>query len=134
MIYTSYFAYIPKLPANILKISIALFTPKLAQIDGYFTSLNPTEQLLREAKFGAIPVEEAMEKYRDEILGKLSPTEVYENLQKLMEDSSKNDLTLLCYEKPSEICHRRLVAEWLEAGNSILVPEYSVEDEQLSLI
>jgi hypothetical protein len=39
--------------------------------------LNPTEQLLREAKSGAIPVEEAMEKYREEILEKLSPVKVY---------------------------------------------------------
>jgi hypothetical protein len=64
MIYTSYFAFIPKLPPDMLKISIALYTPRWAQIDGYFRCLNPTEQMLKEAKSGAIFIDEAMEKYR----------------------------------------------------------------------
>ncbi|GHU13100.1 hypothetical protein FACS189449_08000 [Alphaproteobacteria bacterium] len=134
MIYTSYFAFIPKLPADMMKISISLFTPKWANVDGYLAYLNPTEQLLRDAKFGAVSSEEAMKKYRDEILGKLSPTNVYEDLLKMLEDSGKKNLALLCYEKPGEVCHRRFVAEWLENGASISVPEYTVEDRQLSLI
>ncbi|MDR2794177.1 MAG: DUF488 domain-containing protein [Holosporaceae bacterium] len=134
MIYTSYFAFIPKLPADVLKISIALYTPQWARIDGYFTCLNPTEQLLREAKSGAIPIGEAMKKYRSEILSKLSPTKVYEKLIEMLNKSAKQHLALLCYEKPGEVCHRRFVAEWLEIGNSISVPEYVIENEQLSLI
>jgi uncharacterized protein YeaO (DUF488 family) len=98
--------------------------------------LNPTEQLLKKAKSEAIPVEEAMEKYRDEILGKLSPIGIYEELIEMLNNSEKKDLVLLCYEKPGEICHRRLVAEWLENGNFTYVPEYTVENEdnQMSLI
>jgi uncharacterized protein YeaO (DUF488 family) len=134
MIYTSYFAFIPKLPADMLKISISLFTPQWVQVDGYFRSLNPTEQLLREVKSGSIHAEEAMKKYCREILGKLSPMEVYEELTEMLNKSDKHHLALLCYEKPSEICHRRFVAQWLEAGNSVSVPEYVIEDEQLSLI
>jgi hypothetical protein len=134
MIYTSYFAFIPKLPTDMLKISISLFTPKWAKIDGYFTCLNPTEQLLREAKSGVISAEEAMGKYCDEIFGKLSPIEVYEELTEILRKSGKRDLVLLCYEKPGEICHRRFVAEWLENGNSISVSEYTIGNEQLFLI
>ena len=33
------------------------------------------------------------------------------------------DAILLCYEKPGEMCHRRLVAEWLERATGLLVPE-----------
>jgi uncharacterized protein YeaO (DUF488 family) len=134
MIYTSYFAFIPKLPVDMLKISISLFTPSWAQVDGYFTSLNPTEQLLREAKTGAIPVDEAMKKYRDEILNKLSPVKIYEELIEMLNTSGKRDLTLLCYEKPGETCHRRFVAEWLENGNNISVPEFVLAKKQLPLI
>ncbi|MDR0753474.1 MAG: DUF488 domain-containing protein [Holosporaceae bacterium] len=134
MIYTSYFAFIPKLPVDMLKISISLFTPKWAHVDGYFRSLNPTEQLLREAKPESISVKEAMGKYCREILGKLSPVEVYGELIEMLNKSGKRDLTLLCYEKPGEICHRRFVAQWLENGNSVSVPEYSVEGHQLSFI
>ncbi|MDR0581175.1 MAG: hypothetical protein LBG04_03630 [Holosporaceae bacterium] len=68
MIYNSYFAFVPKLPTDILKISVSLYTPRWAKVDVYLPSLNPTEQLLRETKSRAIPPEEAMEKYRSEIL------------------------------------------------------------------
>jgi uncharacterized protein YeaO (DUF488 family) len=134
MIYISYFAFIPKLPADILKISVSLFTPKWAKVDGCFKCLNPTEELLREAKSGMVSTKEAMKKYHDKILSKLSPVKVYEELIEILNKSRKKDLALLCYEKPGEICHRRFVAEWLEEGNSVSVPEYSVEGHQLSLI
>ncbi|GHT94324.1 hypothetical protein FACS1894122_10830 [Alphaproteobacteria bacterium] len=134
MVYTSYFAFIPKLPVDMLRISVSLFTPKWASVDGHLAYLNPTEQLLKKAKSGAVSSEEAIKKYCDEILGKLSPTKVYEDLLKMLEDSGKKNLALLCYEKPGEICHRRFVAEWLENALSISVPEYTVEDRQLSLI
>jgi sarcosine oxidase delta subunit len=89
MICTSYFAFIPKLLGDMLKVSVSLYTPRWARVDGCLSYLNPTEQLLREAKSGVIPVEEAMRKYRDEVLQKLSPTEVYDDLLKLMTDIVK---------------------------------------------
>jgi uncharacterized protein YeaO (DUF488 family) len=134
MIYTSYFAFIPKLPADILKISISLFTPRWTQVDGYFRNLNPTEQLLKEAKFGSISSEKAMEKYRDEILGQLSPVKIYKELIEMLHKSGKQHLALLCYEKPGEICHRRFVAHWLEEWNNISIPEFVLVEKQLSLI
>jgi uncharacterized protein YeaO (DUF488 family) len=117
-----------------LKISISLFTPQWAKVDGYFRCLNPTEQLLKEAKFGAVSIDEAMEKYRNEILDNLSLVKVYEELIDMMNKSSKHHLALLCYEKPSDPCHRRIVAEWLEEGNNISIPEFIPEEKQLSLV
>lgn len=134
MIYTSYFAFIPKLPADMLKISISLFTPKWAEIDGYFRSLNPTEQLLKEAKSRAISSDELFQRYREEILSRLSFTEVYEKLIEILNKSDKHHLALLCYEKPSDPCHRRIVAEWLEKGNNIFISEFTFEEKQLSLV
>ncbi|MDR0580633.1 MAG: DUF488 domain-containing protein [Holosporaceae bacterium] len=134
MIYTSYFAFIPKLPGNMLKISVSLYTPQWARIDGCFPYLNPTEQLLREAKSGAVSPEKAMGKYCSEILGKLSPTKVYEELIEMQKGSNREHLALLCYEKPGEICHRRFIARWLEEGNGISVPEYVAENDQMQLI
>jgi hypothetical protein len=99
-----------------LKISVSLFTPQWAQIDGYFRCLNPTELMLREAKSGAIPIDEAMEKYRNEILSKLSPIKIYEELIEMLNKSDKHYLALLCYEKPGNpSCQRRIAAEWLES-------------------
>jgi hypothetical protein len=49
-----------------LKISV-FYIPQWAQIGGYFPSLNPTDQLLREAKSAAVSPEEATKKYCNEI-------------------------------------------------------------------
>jgi hypothetical protein len=54
-------------------------------------------------------------RYRREVLAKLDPKAVFRELG----DSA----VLLCYEKPGEFCHRRLVAEWLEERLGIQVPE-----------
>lgn len=35
-----------------------------------------------------------------------------------------NDVALVCYEKPGEFCHRRIVAEWLKKAAGIPVEEY----------
>jgi uncharacterized protein YeaO (DUF488 family) len=117
-----------------LRVSISLFTPQWTQIDGYFPCLNPTERLLKEAKSGAIPIDEAMEKYHGEILDNLSPIKICGELIDMLNNSNKHHLALLCYEKPGDPCHRRMVAEWLEKGNNISVPEFIPEEKQLSLV
>ncbi|MDV6237616.1 DUF488 family protein [Leptospira ellisii] len=58
----------------------------------------------------------------NEKLFKLDAVEVLEQLKEL---SQGKDLALLCYEKPGDFCHRRLVAEWLERKTGIEVPEFS---------
>jgi hypothetical protein len=48
------------------------------------------------------------------VLSKLDPKQVAAEL---------DGCILLCYEKDSTFCHRRIVAEWLEAALGIKVPE-----------
>ena len=136
VIYTSYFAFIPKLPNDILKISIALFTHKWAQIDGHCKFLKPNKTLLRKAKFGTISKDIVKQEYQTEILDKLSPANVYEKLIALQNKSKKKDIALLCYETPDKMCHRRFVAEWLEKHLHVHVqiPEYVPYDKQLQLV
>ena len=52
--------------------------------------------------------------YRKEVLEKLDPKEVYEELK---------DSILLCWEARGKFCHRRLVAEWIENKLNIEVLE-----------
>ncbi|MDR2077889.1 MAG: DUF488 domain-containing protein [Rickettsiales bacterium] len=134
MIYTSYFAFIRRLPVDMLKMSVSLFTPQWAKIDGFLPYFNPPEKLLREAKSGKISLDEAMKIYREEILGKLSPARVYEELLTILQKNGKRDLALLCYEKPGEICHRRIIAEWLESALQVSILEYIPNNIQLFLI
>ena len=69
--------------------------------------------------------EEYTRRYKREVLSRLDP-------QKVLEDLG-DDAILLCWEKPGEFCHRRLVAEWLEEALGIEVPELGFEVEQMSL-
>jgi len=53
-------------------------------------------------------------RYYEEVLSKLDPKQVAADLEGCI---------LLCHEKDSTFCHRRIVAEWLEAALGIKVPE-----------
>lgn len=52
--------------------------------------------------------------YHEQILSKLDPQEVYNDLK---------GKTLLCWEKSGTFCHRRLVANWIKKHIGVTVPE-----------
>lgn len=53
--------------------------------------------------------------YQKEVLDKLDPNQVYEDLGE--------NAILLCYEKETDFCHRFLVAKWLEKYLNITILE-----------
>lgn len=59
------------------------------------------------------------DRYNKEVLGKLDPYQVYEDLGE--------NAVLLCWEPPSKFCHRKLVAKWFENELGIIVPEFSIK-------
>jgi hypothetical protein len=61
------------------------------------------------------------------ILDSLDPVQVYKKIC----DMYGEDSILLCWESPNVRCHRRWVAEWLEAANGIIVPEYGFKREDI---
>jgi hypothetical protein len=62
----------------------------------------------------------------NEILAKLDAQEVC--------DALGDGAILLCYEAAGKLCHRRYVANWIEAGTGIVVPEWNPRTvKQLSL-
>jgi uncharacterized protein YeaO (DUF488 family) len=72
------------------------------------------------------------ERYIAEILAPLDPEEVWEQLHQLAGDEEP---ILLCWEplkKPSEWCHRRMVAEWFEKALGVTVPEYVPAEQNTS--
>ena len=106
--FTSYFANVKKLPPELVPVSIARGSPR------WFTGrkelrLAPSWAMLKMKK----PEYDAA---FAGILAKLDPAEIYQTLGE--------NAVLLCWEKPGEACHRRLVAEWLEAALGIEIPEY----------
>ncbi len=57
-----------------------------------------------------------LQAYRERILSKLSPQDVLELVG--------HDAILCCWEPFNVRCHRRLVAEWIEQGSGIVIPEF----------
>lgn len=111
MIYTSYFAKLSKLPANITPIAICGKSPewykgiqykKLAPKWSFFSVWKQTHDN-----------DYYVEHFCKEVLYTLNAEDVIKELYKLAEKSQDEDIVLICYEKPGDFCHRHLVANWL---------------------
>ena len=108
MIYTSYFANVRHLPANIEPISIAARPPR-----GYsgkeYRQLAPPSDVLNKYMRDK-NAEDYIREYRKRVLDFRDPDWTVRGLHKL---TQKDNIALLCYEKPGSFCHRHLVADWL---------------------
>lgn len=114
MIYTSYFAKNKELEKNnITPISICAKAPdwykrlqykKLAPKYGFFMEWKKNHDN-----------DYYIEHFQAEVLDQLNATEVILDFLRLDYgfNVGENDIALICYEKPSDFCHRHLVAEWL---------------------
>lgn len=123
MLYTSYFAKLKKLPSNVIPISICGKAPdwyngiqykKLAPKYGFFTEWKKTHDN-----------DYYIEHFNSEVLSSLDPRNVILELQTLIPTENRErqqddiwesfdiHIALICYEKPSDFCHRHLVAKWL---------------------
>ena len=108
MIYTSYFAELGVLPKDIVPVSIALYKPKWYRGLEY-PDLAPTNQILNHWK--QFHDKEAYQNaYTKIVLNTLYPNQVVDDLYRMADNKT---VCLLCYEKPSDFCHRKLVAQWI---------------------
>lgn len=130
MIYTSYFAKIKSLPANIVPISICAKAP-----DWYeglqYKKLAPKYNFFIEWKKNH-DNDYYINCFKEQVTDKLNVYEtVYDLYEKVgiyldevgVDFSSESDkekhICLICYEKPSDFCHRHLVAKWLNDNGFI---------------
>lgn len=114
MIYTSYFAKLNSLPKNIIPISICAKVP-----DWYkglqYKKLAPTYDILIKYKQDG-DKEDYIRNFQEQVLNRLNTSEVVFDLGRLADKDGTYysfDICLLCYEKPSDFCHRYLVSDWL---------------------
>lgn len=99
-------------------LSISQFAP--AWYSGpQFKQLAPKPDMISAYKAGELLVPEFTVLYKERVLNKFDPVEIYERLTRYYTE----DVTLLCYEKPGDFCHRHLVSEWLATANSIHITE-----------
>ena len=87
-----------------------------------YNALAPSWNLLYSIKSGLIDQTEYEKTYKEEVLEKLDPAKIYDELK---------DNVLLCWEMPEEFCHRRIVAQWLETALNISVPEWNKDDNKI---
>lgn len=113
MIYTSYFAKLKSLPDNIVPISICGKAP-----DWYkglqYKKLAPKYDFFMEWK-KSHDNDYYIKCFNEQVLDKLDILTVIRNLIDLTISvgQTNKSICLICYEKPSDFCHRHLVAEWL---------------------
>ena len=123
MIYTSYFANLKSLPENIIPISICGKAP-----DWYnglqYKKLAPKHNFFMEWKknhdndyyfkcFNEQVLEELSVVRVNNDLQLLIPYDIRCKMQHSVAYSPDWHIALICYEKPSDFCHRNLVADWL---------------------
>lgn len=111
MIYTSYFAKLNKLPSNFIPISICGKSP-----DWYngleYKIFAPKYDFFMEWK-RTHDNNYYIEHFQTDVLDELNVDKVIDELGYLTSYDQSKDICLMCYEKPSDFCHRHLVAEWL---------------------
>jgi len=97
-----------------------------------FLSLAPDIQLLHEFKNGQINKEQYEKLYRENVLARLNPKEIY--------DALKN-MVLLCWEEPifnrngkiinegKGFCHRHIVSQWIYDELKIEIEEWQPDKD-----
>ena len=124
MIYTSYFAKLKSLPDNIVPISICAKAP-----DWYkglqYKKLAPKYDFFMKWKENH-DNDYYIKCFNEQVLDKTNILTVLKDLTDLInsvDDHIGKEICLICYEKPSDFCHRHLVADWLNK-NDVECKEY----------
>lgn len=111
-LYTSYFAKIKQ--GRGFKISVARFNPKWLDkndIDNWFRDLAPSIDLLNDYKNNRISWEEYTERYNEYLSEGYITNPMINKMFHTIENILNNgeDVTIYCYEKSSDNCHRHLI-------------------------
>lgn len=126
MIYTTYFAKLKSLPDNVIPISICAKAPSWYKGLEY-KKLAPKYDFFMKWKENH-DNDYYIKCFKEQVLDKLDQLEVIDELYALLPEKEQfllyitncppwsNDninIALVCYEKPSDFCHRQLVSDWL---------------------
>ncbi|MDD9878334.1 MAG: DUF488 family protein [Magnetovibrio sp.] len=96
------------------RIGIARFAPKRFRALPRYSALAPGPW------FKSVPRAEYERRFADQ-LAALDPAAVWDELHAL---AGGEEPILLCWERPGQFCHRRLVAGWFERGLGETVAEF----------
>lgn len=113
--YTSYFRQIDNIKNP---LSICGKAPHW-YVGPEFKRLAPKYWFFEKYKKGEFNEEQYTYHFKKDVLEPLNCQRLYTYLVNMYGD----DVTLLCYEKPGDFCHRHIVSEWFETNLNITVNE-----------
>lgn len=123
-IYTSYFANLKNLEKDdIVPIGICCYPPKWFKGPN-LRAIAPSPDILEKCKSSHAEYEK---RYRTEVLSLFKDATIL--LERISFISGGKDAALCCYEKPSDFCHRHILAKWLEEQTGIKVEEFEKTEE-----
>lgn len=123
-IYTSYFANLKNLEKDdIVPIGICCYPPKWFKGPN-LRAIAPSPDILEKCKSSHTEYEK---RYRTEVLSLFKNANIL--LERISFISGGKDAALCCYEKPSDFCHRHILAKWLEEQTGIKVEEFEKTEE-----
>ena len=128
MITTSYYAYqyLP-LVGNLVSISCTVNEGAIRMLKGrefrHYKKLSPPWPIVDALHKRTITHQQYAAIYQNQILSKLDPNEVYNELGE--------DPILLCYEHSKQFCHRHLAAKWLSKSLDIQIHELDLSPTKL---
>lgn len=105
--------YAPKEESDGLRVLVTRYYPrgvKRDRFDSWTRELSPSKALLHSYRSGKTSWEEFESKFREEMK---ASTDAKETILALRKRSRDGPVTLLCYEKEGEHCHRHIVAEMI---------------------
>lgn len=119
MIYTSYFAKLRALPKNVIPIAICAKVPEW-YAGLHYPVLAPKYQAFAEYKKNG-DFEQFAKQFREQVLSECCVEDVLDDLAGLAASTenatSESQICLICYEKPTDNCHRHLVAQWFREND-----------------
>jgi len=138
LLHTSYFGKLKSLPPGVIPISICGKAPEWYN-GAQYKKLAPKYAFFMEWKKNH-DNDYYIKCFNEQVLSTLDPSRVYDDLYNIAEEFVNNlpdddlrkihqkegypySVALICYEKPSEFCHRHLVAKWL-TNNGINCTEW----------
>lgn len=112
MIYTTYFAKLKSLPSNIIPIAIC-GKPPAGYVGLSYKAVAPKYDFFMKWKETG-DNDYYIRCFNEQVLSVLDPNRVVDELYYgAGKVPCSCDIALVCYEKPTDFCHRHLVADWL---------------------
>ena len=112
-------SYLAKKATDPKSVAICAWVPHWFRVPKRYPDLAPTMEMVKKYKAGEIDNTEYTETYFEIVLDKRGL-----KAQQIVDDMDDGTI-MLCFEKPGEFCHRRLVAKWVESETGLVVPEWT---------